>query len=125
MKAVLDSGALVAVEKRDRKVGALLRVLQQRKVSIWTSAGVVAQVWRDGSKQALLAQVLDGVGVRGLGAGDDRRTGELLAAARVRDVVDAHVALCVDDGDQVLTSDPYDLGHLLATRGRRATIVTI
>lgn len=125
MKAVLDAGALVAVEKRDRQVAAMLRVLQQRRVPVWTSAAVVAQVWRDGTKQALLARVLAGVGVRGLTAFDDRNTGELLGSARTQDVVDAHVALCVADGDRVLTSDPDDLEHLLEVRAVRATVVRV
>ncbi len=125
MKAVLDAGAFVAVEKRDRRVGAMLRVLQQRRVSLWTSAGVVAQVWRQGARQALLSKVLAGVGVRALGPGDDKRTGELLALAGTDDVIDGHVALVVENGDQLLTSDPDDLDHLLATRGVDATIVTM
>lgn len=125
MKAVLDAGALVAVEKRDRKVGAMLRVLQQRRVPVWTSAGVVAQVWRDGSQQALLARVLAGVGVRGLSSGDDRLTGELLSSSRTRDVIDAHMAICVADGDILLTSDPDDLAHLLDARGVKATLVRV
>src|SRR5258706_14246749 len=116
MKAVLDAGSLVAIEKRDRKVGAMLRLLQQQRVPLWTSAAVVAQVWRDGRKQALLAKTLAGVGVRALGEGDDRAIGELLALARMDDVIDAHIALVVDDGDRVLTSDPDDIARLLATR---------
>jgi hypothetical protein len=39
VNVVLDAGAFVAVEKRDRRVGAMLRVLRQRRVSAWTSAG--------------------------------------------------------------------------------------
>lgn len=116
MKAVLDAGAFVAVEKRDRAVGAMLRVLRERRISMWTSAAVVAQVWRDSRKQPWLAQILDGVGVRALAAGDDRRVGELLAVAHRSDVIDAHVALLVEDGDHLLTSDPDDLEHLLAAR---------
>lgn len=125
MKAVLDAGALVAVDKDDRKVTAMLRVLQKRRISLWTSSAVIAQVWRDGRKQAALARVLAGVGVRPLGTADDRPTGELLARARMTDVIDAHVALLVDDGDQLLTSDPDDLERLLDTRGVEATVVTI
>ncbi|MDX2090540.1 MAG: hypothetical protein SFX73_21960 [Kofleriaceae bacterium] len=125
MSAVLDAGAFVAVEKRDRRVGAMLRVLQQRRVPLRTSAAVVAQVWRQGAKQALLAKVLASVGVRALGPGDDQRTGELLALAGTDDVIDGHVALVVEDGDQLLTSDPGDLDHLLETRGIDATIVTV
>ena len=42
---------------------------------------------------AILARVLTGVDVRALAPGDDRRTGELLATAKMNDVVDAHVAM--------------------------------
>ena len=123
MKAVLDAGAFVAVEKRDRRLGAMLRVLQQRKIPLVTSAAVVAQVWRDRRKQALLAQVLSGVAVAPLAAGSDRRTGELLATSRSDDVIDAHLALQISDGDHVLTSDCVDLRRLLDARRVAATIV--
>ena len=124
MKAVLDAGAFVAVEKRDRRVGALLRVLQQLRVPLRTSSAVVAQVWRDGRKQARLARILAGVGVRSLAPGDDRRTGELLALTGTSDVIDAHLALEVDDNDHLLTRDPDDLARLLDARGVDATLVT-
>lgn len=125
MKAVLDAGAFVAVERGDRQVGAMLRLLQQRRVPLRTSAAVVAQVWRDGRTQARLAQVLAGVDVSALAPGNDRRTGELLARARTDDVIDAHLALGVDDGDRVLTSDPHDLERLLDARGVDAAIVAV
>src|SRR5690606_30267866 len=122
---VLDAGAFVAVEKRDRRIGAMLRVLQRQRVPLWTSSAVVAQIWRDGRKQALVALVLDGVGVRALAPGDDRRTGELLARARTSDVIDAHIALVADDGDQVITSDPDDLERLMRARGIETSIVAV
>lgn len=123
MRAILDAGAFVAVERRDRRVGAMLRVLQQRRVPLATSCAVVAQVWRDGRKQALLARVLSGVDVRSLGPGDDRRTGELLASSKSHDVVGAHLVLGVEDGDCVLTSDPDDMASLLRARGVDAALV--
>ena len=123
MKAVLDSGALVAIDKRDRRVGAMLRLLWERRIPLWTSGGVVAQVWRHGARQAPLAAALAGVGVRALGSADGKRAGELQGLARTHDVVDAHVALMVDEGDHVLTSDPDDIGHLLAVRGVAAVVV--
>jgi hypothetical protein len=123
VRAVLDAGALVAVERRDRRVGAMLRVLQQRRVPLATSSAVVAQVWRDGRKQALLARLLSGVDVRALAPGDDRRTGELLALARTDDVVDAHLVLGIEDGDRVFTSDPADINRLLEARRIDATVV--
>lgn len=125
MRAILDAGALVAVEKRDRRVRALLHVLQERDIDLFTSSAVVAQVWRDGRKQARLAQLLGGVGVRPLAPADDRRTGELLAAAGASDVVDGHLSLCIAQGDQVLTSDRGDIERLLAARGVDAVVIDV
>jgi hypothetical protein len=125
MKAVLDAGAFLAVEKRDRRVRAILRVLQEKEVDLVTSAAVVAQVWRDGRRQARLAQLLDGVAVRALAPTEDRRTGELLARTNAADVVDGHLSLCIAHGDQVLTSDRADIERLLEARRVGATIVDV
>jgi hypothetical protein len=122
VKAVLDSGALVAIDERDRRAGAMLRVLCETRIPVWTSAAVVAHVWRDGARQAPLAAALSGVGVRALGPDDGKHVGELQGRARTQDVVDAHVALMVDEGDRVLTSDPDDIGRLLTARGIEAVI---
>ena len=125
MTAVLDAGALVAVDKRDRVVGAMLRVLHRDGVPVVTSGGVVAQVWRDGSRQANLARILTGVVVDPLDDVVARRVGELLRQNRSDDPVDAHVALLVHPDDQVITSDEPDLKALLCTRNVRARIVCV
>lgn len=125
MKAILDAGAFVAVEKRDRRIRALLSVLAVNEVDLTTSSAVVAQVWRDGRKQARLAQLLGGVAVRALAPTEDRRTGELLAQTRTDDVVDGHLGLCVGQGDHVLTSDRKDIERLLAARGVDAVVVDV
>ncbi len=125
MTAVLDAGALVAVDKRDRVVGAMLRVLHRDGVPVVTSGGVVAQVWRDGSRQANLARILSGVVVDPLDDVVARRVGELLRQNRSDDLVDAHVALLVQPDDQVITSDEPDLKALLRTRNVRARIVRV
>lgn len=125
MTAVLDAGALVAVDKRDRVVGAILRVLQREGVPVASAAGVVAQVWRDGSRQANLARVLAGVEVAALDDGTARKVGELLRQNRSDDIVDAHVALLVQANDGVLTSDEQDIKALLRTRKVRARLVRI
>lgn len=122
MKAVLDAGALVAIDRRDRAVGAELRVLQQRGTPLRASAAVVGQVWRDGRKQANLSRVLAGVGIEALAEGDGRRIGELLARAGSADVVDAHVALLTAPADVVLTSDSDDIRALLQVLGIPARI---
>src|SRR5580658_2815280 len=125
VKAVLDAGALVAVDRRDRLIGAQLRVLQQQGTPIRVSSAVVGQVWRDGRKQANLARVLAGVGIEALGKDDGKRIGELLARAGSADVVDAHVALMVANADLVLTSDPVDIRKLLQARKISARVQTV
>jgi hypothetical protein len=58
---VLDSGALVAFERGDRQVAALVEAVRRRKDRVITSSGCVAQGWRDGSRQAHLARLLAGM----------------------------------------------------------------
>jgi hypothetical protein len=122
VKAVLDAGALVAVDRRDRTIGAQLRVLQQQGTPLRASTAVVGQVWRDGRKQANLARVLAGIGIEPLSKDDGRRIGELLAQAGSSDVVDAHVALMAAPADLILTSDPGDIRKLLRARGVSARV---
>jgi hypothetical protein len=125
VKAVLDTGALVAVDCRDRRIGAQLRVLQQQGTPLRASTAVVGQVWRDGRKQANLARVLAGVGIEPLSKDDGRRSGELLAQAGSSDVVDAHVALMAAPADLVLTSDPGDIRKLLRAREVSARVQSV
>jgi hypothetical protein len=125
MKAVLDAGALIAIDRRDRVVGAQLRVLQRQGAPLRASAAVVGQVWRDGRNQANLARVLAGIGIEPLGKDDGQRIGELLGRAGSADVVDAHVALLVAAADVVLTSDPADIRALLRARGVLARVQTV
>lgn len=124
MSLVLDAGALVAIERADRCVLALLKreVLAGR--APLTHGGVVGQVWRNGSgRQANLARLLRGVEVRALDGALGRRAGELLGIAGEADVIDA--ALLALDGDMILTSDPGDLAALVAAAGTHADIVPV
>jgi hypothetical protein len=125
VRGILDAGAFVGVDKRDRRVGAMLRVLQRRRIPLQTSAAVVAQVWRNGARQAEIARLLPGVELRPLTPDDGKRAGELQAKARTADVVDAHLALVVAAGDRVLTSDINDIARLLAARGVDVELVQV
>ena len=125
MNAVLDAGALVAVDKGDRRMGAILRVLQREGVPVRTSAGVVAQVWRDGRRQANLARILPGINTTVIDDGAAKKIGELLKQNATDDLVGAHVALLVQPDDEVLTSDEADIRALLRTRRVKATIVGV
>ena len=126
MSLVLDAGALLAVEHRDDIV--VRRLLNEADASsdrVLTSAGVVAQVWRNGSRQARLARMLASIEIWPLGHTAARRVGELLAISRSRDIVDAHVALLVHDGDLILTSDPRDIGRLLGSLHVAASVIQV
>jgi hypothetical protein len=125
VSAVLGAGALVAVDKRDRSVGAMLRVLQRNSVPVLTSAGALAQVWRDGRRQANLVRVLQGIDVAAVDEVIARKVGELLRENEFTDLVDAHVALLVQPKDQVLTSDEPDIKALLRTRKVSATVIRV
>lgn len=122
MVLVLDAGALIKIEQQDRGLGALLRTAQRQRIPVRTSSAVVAQVWRRGSRQANLARVLAGTDIVVLDSASGRRIGELLGRSGTADVVDGHLATLVASGDVVVTSDLDDIGHLLSTRGVRATL---
>jgi hypothetical protein len=123
--AVLDSGALIAIDRRDRNVGAILRVLQREGEPVRTSAGAVAQVWRAGRRQANLERALPGLDVVVLDERAGKNVGELLGSSGTSDLVDAHVALLVHPGGQILTSDDADIKALLRTRRVKATLVHV
>jgi hypothetical protein len=82
MSLVLDAGALLAIDRRNRRVGAMLRVAQQTRIPVRTSAAAVAQVWRHGARQARLARVLAGVAVASLDLNTGKRFGCLARSHR-------------------------------------------
>jgi hypothetical protein len=122
---VLDAGALVAVERGDRRAFAILKAAHERTMPLATSAGVLAQVWYNGSRQARLATVLRRCEVVDLTGSAAKLIGPLLRATDTTDVVDAHVALLTRTGDAVVTSDPGDLSRLIDHLGIKASIIAI
>ncbi len=112
---VLDAGAFVAFEKNDRKVRTLVELALAHGAPLWTTGGVVAQVWRDGSRQARLARLLgsDLVRVQPLDREEAQATGAICGEAGTRDVVDASVVLLArKHGAAIVTSDPEDLKRI-------------
>src|SRR5262249_922696 len=111
----LDAGALIAIDKNDRKVVAALRVAVDAKMSITVPAGVVGQVWRDGRRQVRLSRLLGStqVVVEPLDDNRARSAGQLVGMAGTKDIVDASVVLGAKArGDRILTSDVNDLRRL-------------
>jgi predicted nucleic acid-binding protein len=125
MSVVLDAGALIAVDRGSRDTKQSIELLRRSGETLLAPAPVVGQVWRDGSRQAVLARLLQYVDVLDIGDDHARRAGELLGAAGGSDVVDALVALAARGGDTVLTSDPEDISRLLDARGQRARVVAV
>ena len=120
---VLDTGALIALERNTREVTGLIERARQRGHRVTVPAGCVAQAWRDGANQARLAKLLRHhlTGVPSLDSKDARRVGELLARTGTSDVIDAHVALiAVRTQGTVLTSDPDDIRRLAPVASVRA-----
>jgi predicted nucleic acid-binding protein len=108
---VLDSGAFIALERRDRVMAHLARRLIEARTPLVTSAGVVAQVWRGGDRaQAPVAFLLKHTTVVDLSHAVARVLGRMLGATRTKDPVDAHVVLLARErGWPVISSDRDDL----------------
>lgn len=112
----LDAGALIAIERGEERMRALLeRVQADPQATIHVPAGVLAQVCRDFGRQARLARLLRHTGTRvvPLDEATARVAGMLLARRGGNDVVDASVVVCARSYRQgVATGDPDDLLRL-------------
>lgn len=125
MSVVLDAGALIAFDRNDQFVTFTVEVARRQRVRLVSTAPAVAQAWREGARQARLARLIAMTDVRPVDLDEGKRTGELLARSETSDVVDALLALLVVPMDRVLTSDPDDVEHLLATRGVDADVIRV
>ena len=111
----LDTGALLALERRDRRVRALLRTALTAQRPIAIPAGVIAQAWRGGPRQAEIARLLASETVRcvWLDEWEAKEVGLLSGRCGHADIVDVHVALIARRrGDVVVTSDPGDIAKV-------------
>lgn len=126
MTLVLDSGALIALERNDRVMWRRLKAVQLAGSVPVSHGGIVGQVWRgSGPRQALLAKALDGIDVRSLDERLGRAAGELLARAGTSDVIDAALVLLADDGDDIVTSDVNDIEPLAMMLGRHVELLRV
>ncbi len=123
---VLDAGALIAVERGDREMMAILKRERGQDRAPVTHGAVLGQVWRGAAgRQGALARLLPGVDVHPVDAALGRQAGVLLGRARRSDVVDAVVVLLARDGDEVFTSDPGDLRALARSAGTHLDLIAI
>lgn len=125
MNLVLDAGALIGIDRNDRRVAGLIELGRRAGAELVSTAPVLGQAWRDGARQALLARSLPMIDVRPVDIDQAKSAGELLASASTSDVVDALVAQLAMPADQILTSDPDDLNQLITARGVTAIVVSV
>ncbi len=113
---VLDAGALIGIERRSPQVQALVVGARSRNASIVVPTAVVAQVVREGGRQANLRRFLADSYLRfaNLDYATALAIGALLGRSGTADVVDAGVVVCARQLRRcpVVTSDPDDLRKL-------------
>jgi predicted nucleic acid-binding protein len=111
----LDTGALIALEAGSRRMALRVRQAVAAGTELAIPAGVVAQAWRGGARQARIAKLLQlkVTSVVALDAKLALRVGATCARTGSADVVDVSVALCARDrGHPVITSDPGDIAAI-------------
>lgn len=110
----LDTGALIAAERGERRFWAFWKEALRRETEVTVPAPALAQVWR-GGREARLAMVIAGCRVENMDAALAKQTGILCGRSGTADVVDACVAVIAGRRrDDILTSDPDDM-HRLAS----------
>jgi predicted nucleic acid-binding protein len=111
----LDSGALIAFERGERRIVAQLKFAERRGDELTVPSVVMAEVWRGGRRSARLAILLAACVVEPLFEDLARIAGEAIGAVKGASAVDAIVmSSAARRGDLVLTSDFDDLDRLRA-----------
>ncbi len=110
--ATLDSGALIAFELGSARMLALVERAIGQGLRLSVPAGVVAQTWRGGVRQARLSRLL-GAPVSEIVPLDEltaRTVGVLCGQVGAADVIDVSIVVCARQrGHQVVSGDPDDL----------------
>lgn len=110
-----DAGGLIALERNNRRVLAIVRTALDGDGRIIVPATALAQVLRSPAKQVRLWRMVqhDQTDVVPLDSFHAQAVGLLLAKSRTSDIADAHVVICAQRaGHAVITSDPFGLRRL-------------
>lgn len=111
----LDGGALIALERGSKRMIALVERAIAHGSTLTVPTTVIAQAWRDGSRQPRIARLLRSrvTEVVVLDELTARAVGVICGLSGVADVVDVSVAVCARKrGQAVVTSDPVDIGAI-------------
>jgi predicted nucleic acid-binding protein len=110
-----DAGGLIALDRGDRRVIALVARAAQLGARVTVPATALAQAIRRPATQARLSRLVrqPTTELAPLDGPDATRVGLLLAVTRTADITDAHVVVCARrNGQAIVTSDPEDLRRI-------------
>ena len=110
-----DAGGLIALDRDERRVLALIARATERGMRITIPATALAQAIRSPARQVRLSRLIRQANTNlvALDGPDATATGLLLARSRTSDIVDAHVVICARRAEQVVvTSDAEDLRRI-------------
>ena len=91
----LDTGALIALDRGDKRMIALLHQALAQDSTFRVPSGVLGQAWRNGRVQATLSRFLRAKEVEIVPLDEQlaRSCGELCGAANTSDIIDASVVI--------------------------------
>jgi hypothetical protein len=122
---VLDAGGLIALERANEAVAALIEGAARLQIKVVIPTTVLAQVWRGGPRSAHSARVIANGEADPLDEARAKEVGERLGDRAKTDIADAHVVCCALDRDAVVvTSDSHDI-EALARPGENVTLVSV
>ncbi|MBV9677102.1 MAG: PIN domain-containing protein [Acidobacteriaceae bacterium] len=110
-----DAGGLIALDRKDRRVLALIARAKELEMRITIPAMALAQAIRNPARQALVSRLIRqaGTDLVALDGPDATSVGLLLARTATSDIADAHVVVCAQRAAQpVITSDPDDIRRI-------------
>ena len=109
---IIDAGPLIVDgESINSRLWALIKRATERGEDLHTTHPVLAQVWRNPTKQANLARATRHFDIHPLD--NSVPVGRRLATSNTSDVVDAHLTVVAESlGTFILTTDPDDMTKL-------------
>ena len=111
----LDTGALIALDRGDKRMIALLHQGLAKGCVFRVPSGVLGQAWRDARVQVTLGRFLRSKEVEIIPLDEHlaRSCGELCGATNTSDIIDASVVILARGRqDPIVTSDPRNLERL-------------
>ncbi len=107
----LDTGGLIAIERRKRRALHLLELAKERQVLLAVPVPVIAEWWR--GRTDVRERILDAINVEPLSLAVAKAAGEAQAALPRATAIDSIVmAFAASRGDVVFTGDAGDFASL-------------